>query len=123
MKKNDGNELAKSVGDRIRFSPCSPCLEARSHYLKFQNRIRSRSEVYTPKFPWLAWNPAGQRYLRSRKLMTSLLTDPKPCLMVYLGGHVVRHLCGGYFQEKIVMIRSKCRRISMKIMMFEELIL
>lgn len=55
--------------------------------------------------------------------MTSLATDPKPCSRIYLGGHVVRHLCGGYVQEKSVMIRSKCRRISMKIMTFEELIL
>ena len=45
MKKNDGNELAKSVSDRIRFSPCSPCLEARSHYLRMpeQDQIKVRS--------------------------------------------------------------------------------
>ena len=45
MKKNDGNELAKSVSDRIRFSPCSPCLEDRSHYLRMpeQDQIKVRS--------------------------------------------------------------------------------
>ena len=67
MKKNDGNELAKSVSDRIRFSPCSPCHEARSHYLRMpeQDQIKVRS-IHT-KIPVACVESRGSEILAFEK--------------------------------------------------------